>query len=311
MRIINVTYDDYANFSYDNAKALQSVGVDAESFKLKAHPFGYTNQSKVIDKAEMYEEISKADLVQIMHSDTLFLSMCTKLGKKCVVYHTGSKYRNSHVGLNDFFNPHVEMCFTDQCEFVGLGGKNIRYIATAIGTENIKPSPYNKIDRTKFAHYPSNLEVKGTMDIIRMVAEVHLKYPENKFDFQVSTDKLPHAEQLARMSDCDVYIELFKLELLGNPYGCFGVTAFEAAALGKIVVTNCLHIHEYKKEYGNSPFIIVNTEHDFRNAIQTLSKYTRDEIETGQLSARSTIVDNHSYKATGYKLYNILEPLIY
>jgi hypothetical protein len=34
MRVLNLSFDDYANFSFDNCKALKSVGITIQDFQL-------------------------------------------------------------------------------------------------------------------------------------------------------------------------------------------------------------------------------------------------------------------------------------
>lgn len=301
MKVINLAFDDYANFSYDNCQALRSVGVYAHSYKRVAHAFSYESQSQVVSAEAIPKLIKDADLVQLMHSDSTWLELCVSLGKRVVVYHTGTGYRMNPDVMNDTFNPHVERSFTDQCEFIGLGMKNETYIATAIDTDRFKPRPWLVNDKYTVAHYPSNPGVKGTLEIIKMMGNV--KTPHN---FICGTDRVTHIEQMRRMSQCDVYVELFKPEMNGKPYGCYGVTAFEAAAMGKIVVTNNIRPDVYKEAYGDSELFIANTERDFVGALDYILGHNTHYIKTKHLAAREWVVNKHSYKATGARLSKLL-----
>lgn len=299
MKVLNIAYDDYANFSFDNANAMKSVGIDAHSIKMVPHLFGYTNQSDVVTTSKMIEEIQKADIIQVMHSFTHGLELALKCGKKRImVYHTGTPYRNNKVGMNDAFNKHVEISFTDQTEFIGTGMKNEQYIATAI---DVNKYPYHGVfpeQPFKFAHYPSNFDVKGSQKIIDMMSELTTLY--------CSAEKVSHEIQLERMEACDIYIELFKPTLNGKPYGCFGVTAFEAAAMGKIVITNNIREQVYRDAYGECPFIIANDEEGFKNAVLTLMAQSPQSIEMHQYKTRAWLIKNHSYQATGNRLKQLL-----
>lgn len=305
MKVLNVCFDDYANFSYSNAKALQSVGIDAKCVKMKAHPFGYAEQGEVLSSYDMDSAIGEADFIQIMHSDEHCLEIVKKYNKPAVVYHTGTKYRNDPAGMNERFNPHVLMCFTDQCEFMQLGAKGIRYIATAIDTDTIKPVEYVQGEYTIFAHYPSKAEVKGTQHINEMMHKIVKQ--GSMLEYRVDTEMLVHEAQLNRMNECDVYIELFKLRLFDKPYGCFGVTAFEASALGKIVITNNIYEHVYTREYGDCALQIANTPERFESLVRKFDSMSREDLTIYQNACRRWIEEKHSYKATGEKLAGILQ----
>jgi hypothetical protein len=307
MKIINICYDDYANFSYCNAKALQAAGINAKSYKIIKHKFEYREQSEVVDRQQMIEQIKKADLVQIMHSDLNALYFCTLAGQKnIVVYHTGSNYRREPEVMNAKFNPNVVGCFTDQCEFIGTGMKNEKYIATAIDFESLQDKRYQweTNDPYTIGHYPSNAEVKGTKEIIALLFGVD----QTKFHFKHTTEKAGHNTNLLRMSQCDIYIELFKPFLDGKKYGCFGVTGFEAAAMGKVVVTQNLNPEAYEKEYGAPAFFLANDQRQFIDIVADLLNQSPENIKKLQDQAREWIRSKHSYEATGKHLraiYNI------
>jgi len=107
MRICNISFDDYSNFSHDNANALRSVGIDCKDFKRVKHPFDYGTESKVATTEEIKREISKADIVQLFHSDSTWLDLAWSLGKRVFVYHTGTTYRMNPIHCNSIFNNKV------------------------------------------------------------------------------------------------------------------------------------------------------------------------------------------------------------
>lgn len=303
MKVINVCKEDWANFSYDNAMAMCSVGIDAKSLKINPHTFNYENQSEIVGIEEMKQRCMDADVIQFVHSDEYCFNnlMPFLKGKKINVIHAGSVYRNNPKHFNDLFNPHVNKSILALGEFVGQGAKNEVYMVGAIDTDKYtfkdnKPSkPY------KFAHYPSNYEVKGTRDIIEMLSA----YPE--IDFKYITLKVPYNEQLQRMNECDIYIELFKKELGGKVYGSWGITALEAAALGKVVVTMNLSKNVYQNNYGACELITVENEKEFIDNVMMLEKITIDELQSKQLATLEWVRSKHSYKATGeYILKHIL-----
>jgi hypothetical protein len=297
MRVLNITQDDYANFQHENANALRSIGVDCIDVKTVLHPFGYETQSKIVSDAEIKNLIKEADIVQIFHSDLNMLELTHGIdmsGKKLIVYHTGSRYRSRPEYINKYFNDRVYASFTDQCEFMELGAKNLKYIATAINDNGIKTFSHAVEKPYVIGHYPSNPEVKGTDKILEMLNNFN-----GQFVLKYSTQSVSHSEQMKRLSDCDIYIELFKPELNGRPYGCYGVTAFEAAMAGKIVITQNIHKKAYEDAYGFCPFYLCNTEKEFMRTIEMILSMDITTLSGVQSMTYEYIKQKHNYKATG------------
>ncbi|MES2397945.1 MAG: hypothetical protein V4549_18175 [Bacteroidota bacterium] len=302
MKVLNISTEDYANFAHENAKALRSIGVDCEDVKTKLHPFNYATQSEIVSRNVLIWKIENADIVQMFHTDEELLKYC--LNKKTIVYHTGSRYRSRPSYFNGVFNPFVNLSFTDQCEFVGLGAKNLHYIATAIDVKDVKKFGHESKQPYKIGHFPSNSEVKGTLKILEMLTKL-----DHEFNLNHSSEIVSHELQQKRMNDCDIYIELFKPELNGKPYGCFGVTAFEAAAAGKIVVTQNINEKAYENAYGGCPFIICNNEKDFIFKMNKLLSMSSFEISLLQTQTYEWVKEKHSYEATGEYLWSKLQAL--
>lgn len=309
IKVLNITTDDFANFSHDNAKALRSVGVDCMDVKLEAHDFGYETESNIVDNVVMRELCRSADIIQIMHSDPKCLNMVIgreiRKNTKIVVYHTGSRYRSRPKYYNTIFNRIVDLSFIALGEFAGLGAKNEHYIVGAIDVKKTLKFGHEIKRPYKIAHYPSNAEVKGTNKILDMIGEVNLKGAK----LFCSTEIVDHKKQQKRMNACDIYIELFKPELHGKPYGSWGITALEAAAAGKIVVTQNLNWSVYEKEYGACMLAICNNEYSFIEQIKKLIKFDSDVLSLMQTATYNWVKNNHSYEATGNKLKTILNGL--
>lgn len=297
MRVLNLAQNDYANFSHENAKALRSIGVDCIDLVQSLHPFGYTTESKLASISEMVKAMKEADVIQVMHS----LSMLYELAKanskaKIIVYHTGTRYREGHKELSLLFGDTTQC--TDHTEFLQIN-PNLHYIVSPVEFEC---APLAKQHPLVFAHYPSNYEVKGTGKIFEMIEPFR-----NRMIWKMDVTQLMHKSQLQRMANCDVYIELFKPELNGRPYGCFGVTALEAAAMGRIVITNNLHNKVYTDAYGMLPFTIANTEKVFTNTINGLLNLDLQMIRDTQKQTWEIMRENHSYKATGERILKVIE----
>lgn len=295
MKVLSVSENDYGNYGHNFSKALQSIGVDSIDLCLSPHPFGYATESKVVKIHDMVDQMKQADVVVVHHSlPSLFELAKNNCKGRVIVTHTGTRYREGHESLEILFKGTT--CITDHSEFLVIN-PNLHYIVSPV---ELELAPLVK-DHLRFAHYPSNSEVKGTAKILEMIAPF-----KNKIDFRVGTKTVDHAQQLQRMANCDVYIELFKPELNGQPYGCFGVTALEAAAMGRIVVTNNLYPEVYQKAYGRLPFTIANTEKVFTNVIGNLMKMDLGMVRDMQKQTHEIMQDNHSYQATGRKILSVI-----
>ena len=300
MRILNISSNDYANMSHNNSRALRSIGVTCDDVTLNKHIFNYESQSEVVTREEVVHMISKYDVIQIFHTCPIMLKLA-QLGKakRLVVYHSGTRYRETPNDFNQIFNDVVDLCITDQTEFMQLGAKNIQYLAPHI---DLLPTEKRKEGKLIVGHYPSNPIVKGTKEIREMLEPF-------KDDFEIRIDEtiLPHTDNLKRIAECHIYVELFKPELRGKPYGCFGVTAFEATALGCLVVTNNLHKEVYKDAYGkNSPFIIANTSEMFNIYLDTLKMDLKAFTELSN-KYHTNFLEKHSIESTGKRILELIK----
>ena len=304
MRILNITQTDWANYGFNNMMALRIAGADADGCKFRPHGFHYENEMDIVDEMEAIQKIRKADIIQIIHSDLHCFMLCKNIGKKIIIYHTGTGYRQNVLSYNEYFNSFVDFSITDQTEFMELGAKGIRYLTTAIGTERIFPQKEIS-GKIKIGHFPSKTknDLKGTSKILNMLYECKKLFDkEDRFEVIACLEKIPHNKYLEKLQTCDIYVELFAPEQNGKPYGCYGVTAFEAAAMGKIVVTQNLYPDIYQKEFGGTELIYTNTKEIFMTIFEILMKQTEQELKTKQEMTRQWLVEKHSYPAIGKKL---------
>jgi hypothetical protein len=297
MKILNICCDDYANFSHDNANALRSVGIMAIDIKLVKHVFNYKNESDIVNEDQLKRYIEMADLIQIFHSDSSLLKYCK--GKRTVVYHTGTRYRQHPDKFNALFNPFVERSFIALGEFAGLGSKNETYIVGA--TEILGQPSLHFIKPLRFAHYPSNPDVKGSHNICRSIDQL-----SEKILFHYSSERVSHAQQLERMKSCDVYIEMNSAEQGGKKYGSWGITTLEAASLAKIVITNHSTVSVYEKTYGvKPPLVLIEDYGSIEEAIKYLLSLTDTQINNLKNSTLMWVNEFHSYQSTGNYLKRI------
>jgi len=297
-KILNLSSNDYANMAHNNANALRSIGVICEDLTLNSHVFGYTEESKVVDRKYIINHVNNYDVVQIFHSCPVILSLIeiAKFKGRLIVYHSGSRYRDEPFFYNNIFNPIVHRCITDQTEFMELGAKDIAYLAPHT---DLKTVDKRKDGKLIVGHYPSNAIVKGTKDIREMLEPF-------KDDFEIRIDEtiLPHEENLKRIAECHIYIELFKPELNGKPYGCFGVTAFEATALGCVVVTNDLNTSVYENVFTRHDFLIANDKETFRQVLLVTSML---KTETFNDRFHKDFHSKHSIESTGKRILDLIK----
>jgi hypothetical protein len=298
IRVLNIASNDYANMSHNNANALRSIGVYCNDYALSTHPFGYASQSKAVTKERIRDIVNTFDVVQIFHTCPILLNevLNANFKGKIIVYHSGTRYRNEPEYWNRVFNPIVHRCITDQTEFMELGAKDVEYLAPHT---DLKPVDKRKEGKLIIGHYPSNALVKGTKEIREMLEPF-------KDDFEIRIDEtiIPHEENLKRIAECHIYIELFKPELNGKPYGCFGVTAFEATALGCLVVTNDLNKEVYENVFTRHDFLIANDKDTFRDFMEGASTL---EVETFNNRFDKDFHSNHSIESTGKRILDLIK----
>jgi hypothetical protein len=113
-------------------------------------------------------------------------------------------------------------------------------------------------------------------------------------------------ENMKRMRKCDVYVERMRLERNGFQTGVWGIQAMEAAALGKIVITNDLHRKAYEKRFGPCPMIVANAPIELSKIIDDLITWPHKKIVNLQKETRRWVETVHGYKAVGKELERIL-----
>jgi hypothetical protein len=297
MRVLNISSVDYANMAHENANALRAVGVDCDDFTNSSHVFQYKSASTRVDLSYIKEHYKEYDVIQLFHSCPVLYTIVYD-HPNVIVYHTGTRYRQDKQRYDKLFNGRD--IFTDQCEFL-LHNESFKYIAPHVTlTKKIKPLG----SKLRIAHYPSNYISKGTKDIQLMLRQFN-----EVFNIDINTNKEPHDINLRRIAQCDIYIELFKPDQDGKPYGCFGVTAFEATALGCLVITNNVNRKAYEDVYGSHSFLIPNTKQEFVNMIASLAEqrntfeYIRDTMHTG-------FMDKHGIIPTGNRIKQLINESI-
>lgn len=290
MRYLNLSRDDYANMAHENANALRSIGVHCDDLKINKHLFKYETESALIPYNQIPNIVHDYDCVQIFHSDDQILDLVLKgKPKRIVIYHTGTRYRQNVDKYNRLFADYKQI--TDQTEFMCLG--KMDYLAPHT---TLKAVPKNYNGKLIIGHYPSNPSVKGTANI-----EYVLRQFRKDFDVRIDTRKVSHTEQIKRMGQCHVYVELFAPTQNGKPYGCYGVTAFEAAALGCLVITNNLFPKVYEDAYGQCYFHLANDKDALYKAFEDLKECQDPNL----LLTPPGFYINHNIESTGYRILEL------
>lgn len=259
--IVLASSHDYSNLLHNQANALRSIGVDAVDVTLHRHELKYPTQSRVVSRQTLSQLTREAELVIIGHSCPVILSL--NKCRKYAVYHSGTRYRERPEHFNKLFRG-AFLTLSDQTEFMSLG--NHKYIVSAIDPALYQPTS-RKPGKLIIGHFPSNPEVKGTADIIRMLEPF-----KNDFEIRIDTKVLPYEKNLQRIREVDIYIELFKPELDGKPYGCFGVTALEATMMGKTVITQDLEYNSHNNVYQSHPFYCATSESTFSGVFEWIKE---------------------------------------
>lgn len=300
MRVGLLCSQDWANFAYGLYKSLQAVNVDVIGHKLGRHLFGYLEQLDVITPSQVKDIYKDCNLILLVHSDWELIELLPE-GSNVINFATGTKYRSNPEFINTKFNSPFTLIALPEFQ---TPAPNPKYLVGAIELDMpVKPVG----ERLVVGHFPSNYNVKGTDDINRIILQLKDSYD---FEYLHSVERVSHQENLERMNQCDIYIELIAPTQGGKPYGSFGISALEAAALGKIVVTQDLNGNGlYGKTYGPSMLNFVKDEMGLKKTLSELLQYKGSHIEGQQKATKDWVNKYHSHKATGEKLMSYLNGL--
>lgn len=306
MKIISIAYDDYANYMHSVTQALRSVGLDAECYKLIPCFTKRENEAKIITKSIMQH--LEGDIVQIMHTREHLLS-CLPRHKRLFVYHTGSRYRQNPDGYNKIFNKRVERTFVDIPDLFDRGAKNcVLFPCPMTIPKEIKL--YHSFRPIRIGHFHLKPEVKGTHNIINIFEKLKSEgFLQGKWEFVYSTEAVSNENNLQRMNDCDIIIDLMNNKQGQKMYGAWGVTSLEAASLGKIVWSSNYFNNVYEKHYGHCPIDRIDTEDDIRRFLNYYCTIPRETFNKHQYLMKEWVEKNHSYEASGNYFKKIINGL--
>lgn len=293
---------DWANIGWVFQESMNSIGVSSVSLRTgRPHPFNYPEQARHVSLPELQQEINQASGVMFMHSQ--WPGDLNIGGKRVAVFHGGSWYRNDPDRWNAFWNPKVDVCAIQTANLLDRGAKNQVWVMPSVDTEQLVP--IRKFDGGKLcvAHFPRNASMKGSHRFVNAMKPYTSK---SNIAFRHKNKRCPWKENIERMRWCDVYLEsqeYFRPGPKGNkPIGVWGVTAMEAAALGKVVVTCFNKKERYEKTFGKCPILGANDEAELKKVLNQLFQMGTKEIVALQEAHREWAVRCHSRKAVGNRL---------
>jgi len=293
MNIILIAKHDWANLGYTFSECLKSIGINAVMVGKPLRIYRYPKSGLAFKHLEKY--VYDADIIQFMHSQ--YIELPNLLNKKVFAFHGGDRYRHDYKIVNDIFNSIVYKSFIQTGDLIGLGAKNEVWMLPAVDTKNLFPD-FKRVWHRKIVigHFPSNSNVKGSEIINKAIARLKINDAvREKFEYRYLDNKVEWSEQINRILSCDIYIEQMKL-------GEWGVTALEAAALGRIVVTNFKSLNRYNKEYGKCGLVVANDEFELENKLIELLNMDDFAIDSLKHSSRKWVEKFHSYEAIGNRL---------
>jgi len=282
-----VARDDYSNLGYLLSKSLNSVGVEAKAISFNPNDFNYPETAEICNMESYSRYAASAEVIVAMQSQYF---QCNLTGKKLFIFHGGSIYRHNSSRLNNAFNQIVTGTILQHWDFLDKGAKNQHWLLPPVDTELIQPD-YTYHDKL-FAHYPHKADMKGSNKIVKILkeAKTHYLYDDTTIDW---------SDNLKRISECDIYIE----QLCPHEWG---LSALEAAALGKIVITTFRGLEDYRKQYGECELVIANTEDELEQQVKEIMTWSKEQILEKKMATREWAEKYHSFEAVGQRLKEIL-----
>jgi hypothetical protein len=322
--VLMLCIDDWANTMWRFFKCLQHLEIDVLALKGEYHRMAYPEQIPVhpglrgiksfpANKPEFIEYARDAKVIHLGASSIIFPGVNLK-NKKVVMQHGGSVYRENYAAINNFFNEYVDATIIQCPDLLGLGATNEHWIYYPVDTDFIKPD-YTTNEKLVIGHFPSNPDVKGTAQIVSVIEQLEREYPQ-RFEYVGVRDRSTWnkefinkhlvfwSDNLKRMRKCDIIIETMNVTLNAKPYGEWGNTALEGSAMGNIVVTNCVHLEQYEKEFGSCELVIANDPKMLYKKLKGILELSTEDIIEMKVRARKWSEKRHSICATAQRLWD-------
>lgn len=325
---------DWANTGWRFAKCLEMIGLRVFAFKGWYHQFGYAEQVPIHPdlykeavkfeggaKNPMWVDISSPHLSRMVEStkvvhfrDTCVINTGINLEDKLVVVqHGGRAYRVNHKLYNDTFGYFIDKTIIQMPDILGKGAPNEELIYYPVQCNHPLFTPNFKRaskDHIILGHFPTSQFAKGSEAFVRASKRAYKEYNNLRF---IGTHSFSQADNmlllwpdhLKRVQQCDVILETCAEVAQGKPFGEWGNQCIEAAALGKIVITNSHSAELYRKEYGEgfAPRI-ANNEDDVYRHLCEIGQLSDAELMEEKERSRKWVEKYHSMEATAQRLWD-------
>ena len=305
--ILFIARADWVAVGFSFAKALRSIGVEAMAIAVENRPLIESDkQAKVVSFKEACELCKSAEWIVFMHSQFPWKRELLPYiaDKKIAVFHGGSSYRQAVKAENDNWNPIVDLTLIQMPSMMGLGAKNEYWMIPPIDINNIQPVYRTEISNIlRVGHFPTSAKLKGTAIIEKSVnMAIRNNVPLEYFSGRM----IEWCENLKRMAYCDIIVSQILQSFGGHTMGEWGITALEAAALGKIVLSTFNSSEKYSREYGSYELIRVDDDSMLLHELQLIAKWEHSVIREKQQKTRAWVEKQHSMEATGQRLKQLL-----
>lgn len=300
-------FGDWAGMAAHFAEATRRTGREAVSYAKYHHTFEYIVSDKIWQTLGAIHELPDAEVVVLMHTSFLDRKISFIDSSKQLIgaFHGGPPFRgNEELIIERLRKRHGVHFHLIQTPEMYVPGDSNYLIGGVVDTDYLKPHYYNGDKRRLvFAHYPRptgrGLITKGTD---RVVEALSASSYSSRIKFVADTKQKPWAKHMERVSKCDVYVE--KL----SPIPEFGLSALEAAALGKIVITqSAKNRDEYERLWGEAPILHAYNALELRRTVNKILSWSREEIIERQKLSRKWAEDCHSMKSVGRRLNRIFK----
>jgi hypothetical protein len=321
-RTLLMPYDDYSNCGYHMTAALNSVGHYTLGAKWVKHYFGYPNELPLLKtKASINGLYRGSDIIVYFHNrwifgsgarDTRVFRLKDKYGKLFSFFVGSREYRADPDGYNSFYNGFINFSLCHTPELMPLGLKNPHWYIPPLNTDELRPVYLIDDGPLKIAHFPNGPQNKNTKSINKVIKSLRKEgLPFIYMHRSSSYTKGLHrtwVDYIKQISLCDVYVESQAYTLDNKKLGMWGVTALEAAALGKIVVTCFNFQEEYKALHGvPCEMVASNSEVELYDTLKGLIKMHKGLLRRKAEDTRLWVEKVHSYQPSGIRLVEIFK----
>lgn len=315
--VLLIAMDDFANTGWKVKRSLET-GANLSVFGMKGarHAFIYPDQLPIVGAlSQAYQTCALGigdprfnpyfNLTKICH----FMHSCfvsCEVDKPFVLQHGGANYRTKHEEINKSWGAKAAKTVIQMPDLLGLGAVNEVYIPFPVDTDFLSYTGVKKEGKLTIGHFPSASAARGTEKIAEVLKELSKTY-----DFEyVGPETQKEAElqmwlvHLERVKKCDIIIENLCSTAQDRKWGEWGNTAFEAASMGKVCVTNSLGVEKYIEAYKRPPQLeIANTQEDLENRLAQLLSKSRTQLMEQGWKARHWVMECHSFEATGKRYW--------